>query len=314
MSTNNVSAKSQSSRSNLVSIVKSSYFTVPNNLPKAIELAGGIRLSGQDKIVIKVNLCDARTPDTGATTHPVFLDSLLEYLRKHFGGLDIFVVESDGAVVISDLFVKWFGLLHVIKKWDAKWVNLTKEEYVMKEISGFRYKRLPVPKIFDNAYFITLPKLKTNILTTMTCCLKNQHGCNPLLNKQQFHPHIDEAIVAENLAIGLPDFGIVDGIVGVGGIWGPSFGPPITSELIIAGEDSVAVDCVCAKIMGFNPKRVGHIKLALKKGLGTSSYKIIGEKLDDVKQNFYWNGFQARLFKLAQRFQAREFRRMRHEA
>ena len=135
-----------------------------------------------------------------------------------------------------------------------------------------------------------------------------------MLNKQQFHAHIDEAIVAENLAIGMPNFCIVDGIVGVGGIWGPSFGSPIHSEVIIAGKDAVAVDCVCAKIMGFNPRRVGHIKLAIKKGLGSPSHEVVGEKLDDVKQDFQWSGFQAMLFKLAQRFQAKEFRRMRHEA
>lgn len=309
------SAFSGNIRSNisLVSIVKSSYTTVYESLPRAIELAGGIRLSGQDKIVIKVNLCDARTPDTGAITHPIFLDALLKYLREHLGKLDIYVVESDGRVVISDLFVKWFGLLPVINKWDAKWVNLSKDESVIKEVCGFNYK-LPVPKIFDNSYFVTFPKLKTNILTTMTCCLKNQFGCNPMLNKQQFHSHIDEVIVAENLAVGLPSFCVVDGIVGVGGIWGPSFGHPIHSELIIAGKDEVAVDCVCAKIMGFNPRRIGHIRLAIRKGLGSPSYEVVGEKLNDVKQDFQWSGFQARLFKLAQRVQAKEFKRMRHGA
>ena len=124
--------------------------------------------------------------------------------------MDIYVVESDGRVVIADLFVKWFGLLPVIQKWDAKWLNLCKDEASMKQVPGFSYK-LPVPKIFENSYFITLPKLKTNILTTMTCCLKNQFGCNPMLDKQQFHPHLDQAIVAENLAVGVPSFCIVDG-------------------------------------------------------------------------------------------------------
>jgi len=56
----------------LVSIVKSSYDTVYENLHQAIDLVGGIKLSSQNKIVIKVNLCDSRTPDTGAITHPVF--------------------------------------------------------------------------------------------------------------------------------------------------------------------------------------------------------------------------------------------------
>jgi uncharacterized protein (DUF362 family) len=306
-------SKNRHSKSSLVSIVRSSYSDVSDNLSKAIELAGGIELSDQDKIIIKVNLCDARTPDTGTITHPVFLDALLKYLRERFPTMPIFVVESDGRVVISDLFVKWFGLLPIIKKWGAEWRNLSKEDCETKHIPKSRFNELPCPKIFENAYFITLAKLKTNILTTITCCLKNQRGCNPMLNKQQFHSHIDEAIIAENLAVGVPDFSIVDGIVGVGGIWGPSFGIPINSQLIISGKDEVAVDVVCAKIMGFNPKRIGHIKLAAKRGLGSTSYKTVGETIESVRQDFQWSSFQAMLFKLAQRIKNNQFRRSRHE-
>ncbi|XHH09893.1 MAG: DUF362 domain-containing protein [Candidatus Bathyarchaeia archaeon] len=297
----------------LVSITKSSYETVQENIPKAIELANGIKLSGQDKIVIKVNLCDSRTPDTGAITHPVFLDALLQYLRKCVGDTEIYIVESDGRVVIADLFVKWFGLLPVIKKWNAKWLNLSYVECNEKVVKGFEEPFL-IPKIFDNAYFITVPKLKTNLLSTMTCCLKNQFGCNPQLDKQKLHPNLDKAIIALNTAVGVPDFCVVDGIVGVGGVWGPSFGPPVHSELIIAGSDEVAVDCVCAKIMGLNPNRIGHIRLASKTGLGNPHCTIVGERLVDVKQDFQWSGSQALLFKLALRFQSRAFKRKTGEA
>jgi uncharacterized protein (DUF362 family) len=298
---------------NLVSVVKSSYDTVNQNLPKAIDLAGGIKLSGQRKIVIKVNLCDSRTPDTGAITHPAFLDALLKYLRERFGDIEIFVVESDGRVVIADLFVKWFGLLQVIEKWNAKWLNLSKDECTERRIQDFDYP-IMVPKVFTDSYFITVPKLKTNVLTTMTCCLKNQFGCNPRSDKQIFHPGLDKAIVALNLAVGAPDFCIVDGIIGVGGVWGPSFGPPIHSQLIIAGNDMVAVDSVCAKIMGLNPSRIGHIRLAEKKGLGSPNCAVVGELLDGVKQDFEWSSFQALLFKLALKFQARAFKRKTEEA
>ncbi len=297
----------------LVSIVKSSYDTVSENLAKATDLAGGIKLSGQKKIVIKINLCDSRTPDTGAITHPVFLDALLNYLRQRLGDVDIFVVESDGRVVIADLFVKWFGLLPVIEKWNAKWLNLSYVECNEKIVPGFESAFL-VPKIFDDAYFITLPKLKTNVLSKMTCCLKNQFGCNPQIDKQKLHPNLDKAIVALNMAVGTPDFCVVDGIVGVGGVWGPSFGPPIHSELIIAGSDEVAVDTVCAKIMGFNPRRVGHVRLAVKMGLGNPDCKVVGERLVDVKQDFQWSDSQAKLFKLALRFQAKAFKRDTVEA
>ncbi|MCL2172293.1 MAG: DUF362 domain-containing protein [Candidatus Bathyarchaeota archaeon] len=293
----------------LVSVVRSSYDTVYEKLFCAIDLAGGIKLSSQNKIVIKVNLCDSRTPDTGAITHPIFLDALLKYIREQVSNdVPIYVVESDGRVVIADLFVKWFGLLPVIEKWNAKWLNLSKDECIEKKVHGFKYA-FYIPKIFDDAYFITLPKLKTNVLSNITCCLKNQFGCNPRLDKQTLHSSLDKTIVALNLAVGAPDFCIVDGIVGVGGIGGPSFGPPIYSEVIVAGSDAVAVDSVCAKIMGFNPRRIGHIRLAAKKGVGKSHYVVVGERLESVKQDFEWSSSQAFLLKIALRFQSRAFKR-----
>lgn len=306
--------KKEQQMQSVVSIVKSTYSTAFGNLSRAISLSGPLDMGGKDKIIVKINLCDARTPDTGATTHPLFLDAVLKYLRENFKDTEIFVVESDGSVVIADYYVKWFGLLRVIQKWNAKWRNLSNEKCIMKEIPGWKYGKLPSPKIFENSFFITLPKLKTNALTKITCCIKNQRGCNPMLNKQQFHPVLDEAIVAENLAVGIPSYCIVDGIIGMGGIWGPGFGIPIHSNLIVTGKDEVAVDCVCSRIMGFNPKRIGHIRRSIKYGLGNSDYRVLGERIIDVKQDFKWRVFDAFLFRLAQRIQEREFRRMREDA
>jgi uncharacterized protein (DUF362 family) len=199
----------------------------------------------------------------------------------------------------------------VIEKWGAHWVNLSKEKCIVKKAPFWPEVSLSIPEIFQDSYFITLPKLKTNTLTKITCCLKNQFGCNPALDKQIFHSHIDEAITALNWAVGVHDFCIVDGIIGEGGIWGPSFGIPIQSEVIIAGKDEVAVDCVCAKIMGFNPRSIKHIKLAAKHGLGSMKFNVVGEPIESVKTDFKWSGTNQRLFMLAQRFRDREFKRMR---
>ncbi len=231
-------------------------------------------------------------------------------MRKDFGDIDIFVTESDGRVVLADQYAKWFGLLPVIEKWGAHWRNLSKEKCVEKQVPFWKQPVL-IPEIFEKAYFVTLPKMKTNTLTKITCCLKNQFGCNPGLDKQKYHRVVDEAIVAYNLATGAPDFCVVDGILGEGGIWGPSFGVPINSQVIVAGADEVAVDSVCAKIMGFSPRGIKHIKLAEKYGLGHSRFTVVGEELSTVKCDFKWSNFNVQLFMLAQRLRDREFKRMR---
>jgi len=63
-----------------------------------------------------------------------------------------------------------------------------------------------------------------------------------------------------------PDFCFVDGIISLGGPQGPSFGIPIASEVIVTGKDPVAVDAVCAKIMGLNPMFISHIRKARAQG------------------------------------------------
>jgi uncharacterized protein (DUF362 family) len=58
-------------------------------------------------------------------------------------------------------------------------------------------------------------------------------------------------------------------------------------DLIIAGKDVVATDATAARVMGFEPKEISHIRRASEKGLGNiDGIEILGSKLDDVKHEF----------------------------
>lgn len=262
-----------------VLVAKSRYSTVYFDLKKAVELLDCLYLENDDTVVIKINLCDARVPDTGVITHPLFLNALLKLLRDTYGfGLEIKVVESDATVALPDLFIKWFGFMDVLKKWNAKYVNLSKDKIVYKKSTGKIFEVVPVPETIDCAdYFITLPKLKTNSLTKITCCLKNQFGCLPIRNKKKFHNFID-SVLAELNSVMKPNLCIVDGIISHIGVQGPVFGQPFPSNLIILGEDPVAVDTVASKILGFNPRYVGHLRESEKMKVGSMNFNLIGEE------------------------------------
>ena len=107
---------------------------------------------------------------------------------------------------------------------------------------------------FSSQWRYLKSSMKTHSITKISCALKNQFGCIPIKRKVQFHPHIDDVIVDANLAM-KPNFSIIDGIIGLGGAQGPIWGPPIHSKTIIASPDTV-----CAKILGFHPNFIGHIK------------------------------------------------------
>lgn len=276
-----------------VSLVKSSYEdNLVEKIKHSIDLCGGLKLKNNSTVVIKINVCDFRPPETGAVTHPKFLDALLEYLRSNYAGLTIKVVESDATANYADMLIKWLGFLQVIKKWNAEWVNLGKTPLITKEINGRHFKTMEISNVFsDDPYFITLAKLKTHCDIKLTAALKNQFGCIPVKRKMKFHPYIDDVIVDCNLAMP-PDFSIVDGIIGLGGVRGPAWGPPINSKVIISGVDPVAVDTVGAKIMGFHPYFITHIRKAQGSRVGSMSHTIVGEKLSDVSTEDY--GFSAR--------------------
>jgi len=269
-------------------------------IQRAIELTGGLDLAQKyGRMIVKINLCDFRDPETGAITHPLFLDAFLKYLRNTFPDVEIYVVESDATVARPNLFIKWFGFDHILEKWRTKWVNLSGCRTIRKRIKGRYFPEIDVPEIFENSFFITLPKLKTSSVTKITCALKNQFGCLPYPDKIKFHRRLDDAIVDANLAF-RPHFCLVDGVIGMVGTQGPAFGVPKRMGLVIAGADPVAVDSFCAKILGFNPYFIGHVRKASRAGLGFLHYTVVGDFAHDLKIHAEWSYTELMLMKVAQ--------------
>jgi len=291
-------------RRSKISIVYSTYEDSFQALKKALSFFEPLTLGGKDKVVIKINMCSCRLPEAGAITHPKLLDSLLHYLRENFENLEIFVVESDATTVLADFFIKWLGYWPILEKWNAKWVNLCSQRVINKQIKGRHLKEVPVPEIFENSFFITVPKLKTNLLTKITCCLKNQFGCLPMVKKSVFHAYIDDVITDINIAI-KSDLCLVDAIIAMGGAQGPGYGIPIPLKLIICSHDPVAVDALGARLLGFNPWFVGHIRKAHLSGIGNIKYEILGNGLSNPKVDMEVNKFEMLALKFASQLQMR---------
>lgn len=267
----------KNSHGKIIVVNTPTYDEIYEYVSRTFKLHDKVPITDNDKVVLKINLCDARPPETGGITHPKFLDAVLRYLRQHYENLEINVIESDGNVAMPDLFVKWFNFKPILQKWDANYINLSKTKASIEKINGEFLSKMLVPDLFEEAdVFISLPKPKTNLQTKITCCLKNQFGCLPVVWKEKLHPILEKAIVDVNLAM-TPDLCIVDGVIGMTGLQGPAFGKPVRSNFIMLGSDPVAIDSLVAKLFGYDPHEVPHIKLAEKAGLGSTKYKILGE-------------------------------------
>jgi uncharacterized protein (DUF362 family) len=81
-----------------------------------------------------------------------------------------------------------------------------------------------------------------------------------------------------------PHLSVLDGFVAMHRE-GPRHGTPIRLGLALAGTDPVAVDAIGAAAMGFDPMRIGYLRLAHEAGLGVADparIEVVGDPLTKV--------------------------------
>jgi uncharacterized protein (DUF362 family) len=124
---------------------------------------------------------------------------------------------------------------------------------------------------------------KTHELTEITGALKNQFGCLPRKDKVVYHPHINKAIVDANRLI-QPDLCIIDGRVGLEGV---TTGRIVELGVMIAGRSATSTDAVMARVMRFDPEKIGHLRLSQDVGLGSLHPEVVGERVESVAKRFH---------------------------
>jgi uncharacterized protein (DUF362 family) len=85
-----------------------------------------------------------------------------------------------------------------------------------------------------------------------------------------------------------PELAIVDGIVGMEGD-GPINGTPRPFGALVMGNDPLAVDATCCRLMGLRPEKIGYLVLGRRKKLGLFREEEIrqaGEEIRDRARPF----------------------------
>ena len=257
------------------------------------EIKKGIR---GKQLIIKVNM--VTTNVALCATHVDALKALLEYMKPIYKG-QIIVAESSSVVETSDGF-KNYGYLDLQKNYNVKFVDLNTDQGSPFHIldSNLHLEEIPLAKTFldPNNYIITLSRLKTHNRVVMTAGLKNMVMGAPLVlsndrtsgrhYKSKMHSggerflHYNMFLVGQNVR---PDFTIIDGVEGMEGN-GPSAGTPVDHRIALAGEDVVAVDSMCSRLMGIPLDSVGYLNYLASAGIGNtdrSKIDIIGSEDPD---------------------------------
>ena len=171
-------------------------------------------------------------------------------------------------------------------------LNVDDLERVLLKTQASRLRELYFPKTVRGVDFlVSMPKLKTHHWAGVTLSLKNMFGVIPGScygwPKNILHwAGIDRAILDINAAV-RPDFAIVDGIIGMEGN-GPIQGVSKSAGVLIAGDDPVAVDSTCARIMGLAPEKINHIARAatLLGHIDTQKIRQLGESVASTRTPF----------------------------
>lgn len=237
----------------------------------ALELPSAAR-----RIGIKLNLCDYRKADSGATSDPASVRALLQVLRERYVDAEILLLENDASDTLVTNIWGYLGMDVVAREFGARCMSLSQEVWIPVSIPSAE-RSIEIPRVLRECdVLINHPKLKTHGKTIVTCALKNLFGYFRAKDKGPLHADLDEAIVRINRAVPRHVV-LVDADLCVEGNRGPTQGFPRRIGLYLAGADPVAVDSFCTTLMGFSPRRIGHIRKAAAAGIGSMKFELAGD-------------------------------------
>ena len=280
-----------------VSIIKVHEKDVMEAVRKAVSMTQGfdsIRWKNAT-VLVKPNTVNPSESGSGKVTDARVVAAVVEIVKEKNPGR---IVIGEGSSVGYDFpgrqdsihCMKVAGVLDVAEKYGIAVVDLNQDEQVEVKLSqAYVMDSFQVAKTaWEADVIISVPVIKTHIRTGITCGLKNMKGVLPGDEKKRTHLcGLDRGIVDLNRAV-RPHYTVVDGIVGMQGTNSEET-DRVPMDLIVAGDDVVAVDTVCASIAGFDVEDLFHIRLAAEAGLGIADLKqidIFGEKIDAVKRPF----------------------------
>ena len=178
----------------------------------------------------------------------------------------------------------------------------------VRDASG-RYRRINVPvaangvgafgnrpdyyvtnTILNCDFLIDVPVAKVHSYSGITACVKNFVGTAPreayaapgsfsnggLHEEQTVEGRIDPFLV-DLAAFHPPDFNVVDGIRGLQYATHNNGRPDqmLRNNLVLAGEDAVAVDAAVGYLLGFHPWDLEFLHMAAQRGMGNQDFEAI---------------------------------------
>ena len=285
-----------------------SVIDVKRDLPGAV--AGILDRHGVDEIIkdkpdacyIKVNAIDSKPH---VYTSIAVTGEVIDYCQRA-GAQKVFLMENSTQSNFTRLVFEVAGFKRLCEERGAEPLYLDEGREAKVRLPHMGYDihvSRHVKRIIDDrdkVTYINVPKLKTHSMTVMTVGIKNQYGLVSQRDRSPDHNFRLHKKLADVYSVIQPDFTLVDGTVAT--IYGHY--PPealhkmalVPFNILVGGRDTVAVDTVCARILGYKVSEVKHLAEARDMGLGCADMRSInveGEPMDRFTEKYPYRLYDA---------------------
>jgi uncharacterized protein (DUF362 family) len=219
-------------------------------------------------------------------------------LEDGFDRARLFPVEN--RTVVTD---PWRGArnnrwLPVLERFGLPFLPLTEVEWrvfrfraPLLKLNEIFPEGIEIPAMYVGKQVLHLPTVKTHGHSITTGSIKNSFGGLLKEVRHHAHKHIHEVMVdlmymQRELHPGI--FTVMDGTVAGDGA-GPRTMRPVVMDRLLAAADSVAIDAVAAKLMGFDPMGIPYLRMCHDRGLGVADPRdidVVGEEIAGVDFGF----------------------------
>jgi uncharacterized protein (DUF362 family) len=307
-----------------VGIVRASEENLVESVSKLLEVMEAFRiLDGKKKILIKPNFADVERDlprRNGDQTSLEVLEALVHVLNEHIKPDEIIIGEGSASPTWRAFFE--YGVYDFARKCNIRLIDLNYDEVVrLKPRGAFFMEEVFLPKtLFKVDAILSVPVLKIWPASAVSLSIKNYTG--GILPSYWYHKYYKTQGICNIIAWGShprfnPDFMYGQSKTLAAGMTDILLSAPIPTlsiidglrcmhlksqnaefefryssirvdrrNLLIGGENIVAVDTVGTAVMGINPRKILHLEMATEKALGINDLNKIsirGEPLDNVR-------------------------------
>ncbi len=257
---------------------------LPDSVREAIRLLGGLdqAIQSGDRVMIKPNFnCSYATP---LSTDLGFLEAVIQVLQD--AGARVSVGEMSGrADGPTEGVVARLGVLPLLQRYGARFVDFERDEWVPLAVEGFHWDSFRVPRsLYEAEKRVYLANMRCHSSARFTASLKLSVGWIDLDDRALLHAEretVEFKIADLNLGW-QPNLVMMDGRRSTAGAYGR--GEYVYPNVIMACGDMVAVDAEAVRILKQYPaenrldvplEEMGQLETAQRHGLGSMDYVVV---------------------------------------